>query len=1077
MPCPLPFTAGPGNLPSQLIDYYSRIWEAATVSVVPILVLSGTLCARGSCYEDNGFCIGDKDNVGYYYGLDAMLYFSVIVRAVQWFELADGKYFEDDISVQLVLGIATINVVLYSWAQFTNTPLSMVLGLCIYYLAGLAVIEFWLGDKFRQHMMELKILRRMDFLVLADPVLPTSNNKSIQRSNMRGCLMLVFSHFPRPTRAFTEETLASYPNIRGATSPLRSRITGLFRQHRAGPIYLADTPDTGVDLPLSTTQSSVESAPQLMENVHHWLALICEQPDRGLWITTYNTQSYMAYLAETISRTISPDGSDVTVVDMSQTESVFWPLVRGLMMASPEYRRVLICDIPKPLSSPDCTLFTPAFPRNPVRPALYYDPATFIDTLICEPLKNRHHASAYRLPRTTIIVHGLRSLQQAEEMYKTIDIMHNMLEEVEPVDEDPIRDWYEPIAIVAISNPGLFSRVKDVSLRSICTLYDSCSGCMYSENRLTPPSFYKNLFVLLEDRIHLTGGHEGEQLYTTLTEISVLAETDLLTAADDATHSTLSLFSALNHALETRKRILECLTKAKNVTQSDINVALTHDGIKISQVLQMLFEIKSYEKDFPLLPRDHALAVLNLTNYILDAGAATNREIIPNYNIFASRAHILLNHLAQYLELLPDDLAIKGVVLSNPQPVRQGGFSDIYRGRYIKAADKEVEVAIKVLTGFAGHSDRRRQILHGNFSREALIWYHLKHKNIVPFLGVDLTTFTSPVRGMVSQWMPLGSVLKYMGEKSPCGPYAVELLCDVIGGLEYLHSLDIVHGDLCGRNILMDSNGRACLTDFGLAGFVESQASVITASRDGSRRWMAPELHRPEGTQFQRTLASDIWAFGCVACEIWSEGKIPFGHIGQGRAFIFPFPESTDSGLHALPYKNKPHDQAQSFMPDGIWDLVQRCWHIEPSERPAAEMISEMLAEMASHSKLAEPSPGTLNSRPLSSAPTSNTRTVQRSNKRIRGSSSAKGYSTVIFGPLDLDGDPEGIFRAISNGLINFVRRDALAKPVLIEEHDKSHLALHFHSLVEANNFSMTWTVHRFEPYAKVLATLSRRRA
>ncbi|KAJ7888235.1 kinase-like domain-containing protein [Mycena leptocephala] len=791
----------------------------------------------------------------------------------------------------------------------------------------------------------------------------------------------------------------------------------------------------------------------------------------------------MADLAETISRTISPDGSDVTVVDMSQTESVFWPLVRGLMMASPEYRRELARNTPKPLSSPDCALFTPAFPRNPVRPASYYDPATFIDTLICEPLKHRHHASAFGLPRTTIIVHGLRSLQQAEEMYKTIDMMHDMLEEVEPVPEDediicrsgPIRDWYEPIVIVVISNPGLFGRVKDVSLRSICTLYASRSGWMYSENRLTPPPFYKNLFVLLEDRIHLTGGHEGEQLYTTLTEMSILAETDPLTAADDATHSTLSLFSALNHALETRKRILECLTKAKNVTQSDINVALIHDGIKISQVLQMLFEIKSYEKDFPLLPRDHALAVLNLTNHILDTGAAVNREIIPNYNIFAGRAHSLLNHLAQYLELLPDDLAIRGVVLINPRPVKQGGFSDIYHGRYIKAADKEVEVAIKVLTSFVDQPDGRRQILHGNFSREALIWYHLKHENIVPFLGVDLTTFTSPVKGMVSQWMPLGSVLKYMGEKSPCGPYAVELLCDVIGGLKYLHSLDIVHGDLCGRNILMDNNGRAYLTDFGLAGFVESDTSIITSSRDGSKRWMAPELHRPEGTQFQRTLTSDIWAFGCVACEIWSEGEIPFSHIGQGRGFIFPFPESTDSGLQVLPYENKPHDEAQSFMPDGIWDLVQWCWNFEPSERPEVEMISEMLAEMSSHSKLAEPSPGTLNSRPVSSAPVSNTRSAQRSNKGIRGSRAAEGYSTVFFGPLDLDGDPEDIFGAILNGLMNFVRWDALAKPVLVEEHDKSHLALRFHSLVEANNFSMTWMVHRFEPYAKVSATLARR--
>ncbi|KAF8209736.1 hypothetical protein K438DRAFT_1571378 [Mycena galopus ATCC 62051] len=125
-----------------------------------------------------------------------------------------------------------------------------------------------------------------------------------------------------------------------------------------------------------------------------------------------------------------------------------------------------------------------------------------------------------------------------------------------------------------------------------------------------------------------------------------------------------------------------------------------------------------------------------------------------------------------YLDVLPDEIALNGVMLLGDHAVKHGGFSNIYHGIY--------------------------------FSKEALVWYYLKPKNIVPFFGVDFTTFPSPARAMVSPWMPLGSVLKYMGENSPSSLYALELLCGVIDGLNYLHSKNIVHGDLCAVSESVD---------------------------------------------------------------------------------------------------------------------------------------------------------------------------------------------------------------------------------------------------------------------------------
>ncbi|KAF8209726.1 kinase-like domain-containing protein, partial [Mycena galopus ATCC 62051] len=203
---------------------------------------------------------------------------------------------------------------------------------------------------------------------------------------------------------------------------------------------------------------------------------------------------------------------------------------------------------------------------------------------------------------------------------------------------------------------------------------------------------------------------------------------------------------------------------------------------------------------------------------------------------------------------------------------------------------------------------------------------------IVPILGVDFATFPSPSRAMVSPWMPLGSVLKYMGENSPSSPYALELLCDVIDGLNYLHSMNIVHGDLCGRNILIDNDRRACLTDFGFTRLVETETTIAASTRGGSPRFMAPELLLlPSDVHFTRTPTSDIWSFGCVCCEIWSEGEKPFCRIPTDAGVVFVFANSTDG---AFPYPSKPEDKARNSMPDGLWELVQWCWKSEPSERP-----------------------------------------------------------------------------------------------------------------------------------------------
>ncbi|KAJ6588778.1 kinase-like domain-containing protein, partial [Mycena capillaripes] len=200
--------------------------------------------------------------------------------------------------------------------------------------------------------------------------------------------------------------------------------------------------------------------------------------------------------------------------------------------------------------------------------------------------------------------------------------------------------------------------------------------------------------------------------------------------------------------------------------------------------------------------------------------------------------------------LLPSSLYITGISRRSRHAIFGGGFGDIYQASY---AGKTV--ALKLLQTIDRDVEQRRIRLQ--FCREALVWQHLQHPFILPFIGMDRETFPSGSLCMVSPWMENGTVLRYLSDH---GRANVDKL---------LHSQNIVHGDLRGVNILITSEWNACLADFGLTSLSDATTVIHTSHRAGSICWMAPELIDPGyfGQKFLRTPATDVYAFGCVCLE------------------------------------------------------------------------------------------------------------------------------------------------------------------------------------------------------------------
>ena len=89
-------------------------------------------------------------------------------------------------------------------------------------------------------------------------------------------------------------------------------------------------------------------------------------------------------------------------------------------------------------------------------------------------------------------------------------------------------------------------------------------------------------------------------------------------------------------------------------------------------------------------------------------------------------------------------------------------------------------------------------------------------------------------------------------------------ISQISAGLAYLHSKDVIHGDVKGANVLISPALTAQLCDFGLSKFADTATS--TGGKGGSLPWLSPErMDRPDSP---RTKESDVYAFGMTIYEV-----------------------------------------------------------------------------------------------------------------------------------------------------------------------------------------------------------------
>ena len=240
--------------------------------------------------------------------------------------------------------------------------------------------------------------------------------------------------------------------------------------------------------------------------------------------------------------------------------------------------------------------------------------------------------------------------------------------------------------------------------------------------------------------------------------------------------------------------------------------------------------------------------------------------------------------------------------------IGSGGFGTVYLAFDTWLAQ---DVAIKV--------PHRQEEDLSKLVKEARLQAFLRHPNIASLLTVEKK---EGIFFLVMEYVDGTDLATLIKKKKRLDVnIALDYLIQILEGVSYAHSKNVLHRDLRSSNILISKQGVVKITDFGTSRFMEK---TFASTRIGSPPYMAPEQF--EG---RATFASDVYSIGCIAYEMLT-GRVPIydkdprviyarakeGKIDPPRRYVSSIPVDIEEMVMKALMKNPAdrYSSAQEFL-------------------------------------------------------------------------------------------------------------------------------------------------------------------
>ncbi|KAH2139574.1 hypothetical protein KXV72_000914 [Aspergillus fumigatus] len=224
--------------------------------------------------------------------------------------------------------------------------------------------------------------------------------------------------------------------------------------------------------------------------------------------------------------------------------------------------------------------------------------------------------------------------------------------------------------------------------------------------------------------------------------------------------------------------------------------------------------------------------------------------------------------------------------------IGEGSFGSVFLALHAITGELMAVKQVEIPSATKGTEfDKRKNSMVTALKHEIELLQGLHHPNIVQYLG---TSADDQYLNIFLEYVPGGSIATMLKQYNTFQePLIKNFVRQILEGLSYLHSRDIIHRDIKGANILVDNKGGIKISDFGISKRVE--ASTVLGARasgnegghlhrpslQGSVYWMAPEVVR----QTAHTKKADIWSLGCLVVEMFI-GAHPFPDCSQLQAIF-----------------------------------------------------------------------------------------------------------------------------------------------------------------------------------------------